>query len=391
MTRSCRRRVFGLGALLLVFVGDAGATEPPVDALNFARQIEAMIARGKMTDLTRVIDFEAHHRRTMGPLPTDDATRKILFGKGGSGLAIVERLVRERRAGGTMRLLRVLHPEQEVPTRARMRVIDGAHAPVQYIDLLIAQRESDNAWMIVDLIDDASSEPVSVDLRRRLLPGWVRRDPSWKDRLGEMDRAIVRYGKRLQLMQKQAQAGDYAAAVSIYSHLPAPLNADRDLMRLNAIWSLELGDAEKAKAGLHPYLAKFGDDLAIQRALLRKGFEFKQWPAAMDAIEKIDKHIGGDAYLHVLRGRVADEQGEADKAAVYYATAVSELPTLPEAYYPAIQHALTQKQHATVTDLLIDAEKRAGVEFGDLTKNKAFADYVESGEYERWKGRKKAE
>lgn len=380
--------------LLSVDAHGVNAADPPDVAVGFAKQIEAMIARGKMTDLTRVIDFEAHHRRTMGPLPTDDATRKTLFGKGGSGLAIVERLVRERRAGGTMRLLRVLPAEGDKPTRARMRVIDGAHAPVQYIDLLIAQRSGgadDNAWRIVDLIDDATSEPVSVDLRRRLLPGWVRRDPTWKDRLGPMDRAVVRYGKRLELMQKQAQTGDYAAAVSIYSHLPEPLNADRDLMRLNAIWSLELGDAEKAKAGLHPYLAKFGDDIALQRALLRKGFEFKQWPAAMDAIERIDKFVGGDAYLHVLRGRVADEQGEADKAAVNYATAVAELPTLPEAYYPAIQHALTQKQHATVTDLLTDAEKRAGVEFGDLAKNKAFADYVKSGEYERWRDREKTE
>lgn len=375
--------------LTLVFVANTSAEE--VDAAAFARQVEALVATGKFNDLTRLIDFEAHHLRTMGPLPTDATTRKKLFGRGGSGLVIIEQLVREKRARGTMRLLRVIPAEGDDPARLRLRVIDGTRAPVQYIDLLIAQRASDNAWRILDLADDASSEPASVLVRRRLLAGWIDKFPKWKDKLDPMDRAVVRYAKRIALMTQQAHEGKYDAAVALYANLPEPLDGDRDLMRLNAIWSLELGDADKAKAGLHPYIAKFGSDIALQRALLRKGFEFEQWPAAMDAIERIDKHAGGDPYLHVLRGRAAEELGETDKAAVHYATAVAALPTLPEAYYPAIQHALTHKQHAVVTDLLIDAEKQAGVEFGDLTKITAFADYVNSGEYERWKERKKTE
>jgi len=354
---------------------------------QYARQLEAAIATGKIKLFNRAIDDEAFFKRMMGPLPSDRKTRLGIVGKNRrASTELTKRLLNNKGSGATTRLLRVV--KIDGVWAARFRVIRRASPVPEYYRLVLDSPKA-GRFVVVDMHPDDSTVPLSVQVRRPLLPLWMFNNPKWKDKLDATDRAYVRYASRLELMFKDAAAGRYQSAASLCSNLPKPLDGDRDLMRYGAHWALQRHeeDAKAAMEGVKAYLKKFGNDVGIFRSLLDKTLETKQWQAAMGAVDRIDEMIGGDAYLDVIRGQIEAARDQPDKATAHYAKAVKALPKLPEAYYAAINHTLKRKAYGETVELMIAAESKAGVRFGELKKSERFEGFIKSKEFELWQKR----
>ena len=115
--------------------------------------------------------------------------------------------------------------------------------------------------------------------------------------------------------------------------------------------------------------------------------DFKQ---ARAAVNQLDKQVGGDPFLNLLRGNLALAQGKKQAAKDFFIQLTKDMPKNAAPYLPLIELALVNKDFKEVTRLLISAEENTGIRFDpDFNGADGFKAYVASPEYEKWKAYKR--
>jgi tetratricopeptide (TPR) repeat protein len=104
---------------------------------------------------------------------------------------------------------------------------------------------------------------------------------------------------------------------------------------------------------------------------------------ALAAVDRLDRSLGGDPYLDVVRGVCFQKKKDDAKARKYFESAVRREPSMPTGYFHLIDLALDKKEFAEVARLLADLELKAGVPLSDLSEAPLYADFVKSPEYRR--------
>jgi hypothetical protein len=121
--------------------------------------------------------------------------------------------------------------------------------------------------------------------------------------------------------------------------------------------------------------------------LIDAAFIRKDYAAALAAVDRLDKRLGGDPYLHVFRGNAHYAKGEVEPARAAFARLVKAEPTLAAAYFPPIQLELEAKNFDAAAALMTAAERRAGVRWQDIDQKAPFAEFVKSPAYAKWAAR----
>ena len=99
---------------------------------------------------------------------------------------------------------------------------------------------------------------------------------------------------------------------------------------------------------------------------------------------RIDKFIGGDPYLHVLRANCHFLNDEPAKAREFIQKALAAEPTLIDAYWMVVHFALTDQDHDETLRLLNEIDEKFELVFEDLTQVPEYAEFVKSPQYREW-------
>jgi tetratricopeptide (TPR) repeat protein len=122
------------------------------------------------------------------------------------------------------------------------------------------------------------------------------------------------------------------------------------------------------------------DLISIDGLYLRKNF------AELDkVVDGLDRRLGGDAYLDLLRGGFWLEAEDLDRASKHYRRAIERDPTMVDAWWSLITIALQGKDWKETGRLLSVIERDLKIALPDLEQTPDYAEFVKSADYADWK------
>jgi hypothetical protein len=369
-------------ALLLLALQAA----PPDEAacLAFARKLEESIGRGDGKLAERMLDGAALLERSFKGAPGDEKN-KAAFGAGilktFTFASKVSKEIREQDGSYTFLRFRM----EGNARRALFRMIAGG--AFNYHDYLL-EAGPGGTLRATDLHILLSGEWLSESFRRAYV-GFVAGQPGM---LGKLTGQQNEYAKVLQQMKSMTdlmRQGKHAEALKVYEGISAEGKKDK-MVLLTRYQAAQEAAPETLPRIIEDFEKAFPGDACLPGVSIDAHLVAKRFDRALAAIDLVEKSVGGDPYLHVLRAGIHVETAAFDQARASAAKAVEQEKTLAPAYWMLVTISLEEKKPADTVAWLSRIEKDLGLEIGDLAENEPYADFVKSAEYKEWlKGRKK--
>jgi predicted Zn-dependent protease len=175
---------------------------------------------------------------------------------------------------------------------------------------------------------------------------------------------------------------NWRQALNTYKELPTSVQESKPAMTMRLLATQSVSDAEYL-ATIDDFRKRYPNDAMIDLVSVDAYILRKAYDKALESIDRVDKVIGRDPYLKVLRGNVLLREKKLNAARDMVQDAVMEDPNLLRGYYSLIDISLARRDYADTVKWLKKAES-LGVTFGDLTTVGAFDEFVKSPEYKNW-------
>ena len=361
---------------LLAAVAQAVPNAPPPVFREFALQVETAAATEDAAAINDRVDVDGLAALiTMGYEPatrTNNRLRAQLRSQLDWGQAITGAVA----AGGNYRLLRLREEHGHVRALYRLNTPEG----LNYHDMLLVADDA-GIW-IRDIYVYASGEWLSDSLRRPYLVAVSHNDVIGPD-MAPRDRLFVAHRADLARPQTRVLAGDHTKALSVYRVLPAALQQEKFVQLSRAVSAARVGGAALQTAQAE-YARLFPGDIGFDLILAEAAREQGAAADADTAIDRVDRALGGDPYLNVLRGVIALRREQYQRARDLAEDAIMEESQLSEAHMLRIAAVLGARDHKGTADALTTAQDKAGLQFGSLDRQPAFADFLDSSPGKKW-------
>jgi hypothetical protein len=278
--------------------------------------------------------------------------------------------------GGSFKLLRVHTVDGR--TRALFRILPNGGG-VNYHDFLVA-RYDDGAIAMEDDYVYGVGELITQTMRRVLVPLISQVNAAKGPNAADMESA-----KAMSEMGKAFQAQNFALVSSKYKQLPKNMQENKSIMLLyiQALAADEKAEGEYVKA-MERFRQMYPNDACIDFLSIDYYTLKKDFPAALKAVESIEKKAGGDPYLVAMRAMLATEKGDNAQAKKLFAEALKAEPDLELAHWGRISLALKEKNHADTLEGLKQIVRVCNLEIQNLAENADYADFVKSKEHRDW-------
>ncbi len=265
-------------------------------------------------------------------------------------------------------------------TRVLFRLISSTGA-LNYHDWVLGRSKS-GAVVGVECYIFLVGEMYSQNLRRSFLPLAHKSGGASIDNLSGPEKDFVEHFGQFALMGQYTRERNWRQALNLYKELPASVQESKPAMTMRLLATQSISDSEYL-ATIDEFRKHYPNDpmidlISVDAYVLRKSFD-----KALEAIDRVDKAIGGDPYLKVLRGNVLLRENKLKEASEMVQNALVTDPNLLRAYYALIDISLAAHNYADTVKWLKKAES-LHVTFGDLTAVKAFEGFVKSPEYKEW-------
>ncbi|MEW4567364.1 hypothetical protein AB1L88_05800 [Tautonia sp. JC769] len=365
----------------------ASVGSPPTDdeCWEYGAAFEEALLSSDPGALSRLIDWQAVvDQATRGIDAPADVKRNFSRGfllvsqAGYNGL--VNGLIETTSQGGRCTPLRLIGDEDRRGIRIRLLYSDGA---LSYLDCYLARR-ADGSIKAVDVLPYGVGETIVQSARHGYLTTVARSQRDLIDRLTGKDRELIAYLPTLSQMNVDLQAGQYEAVLTAYRSLPESLQKERLFLVLRFSAAAEIDDDDAYAAALADFLEYFPNDPGVDLLMIDSHVLRGEFDEALAAIDRGDRGIGGDPYMHLLRARVHIERENVIEARAAISRAIEEEPSLVEAYWALLDLTITQEDFEETARLLDLMAKKFGIEFNDLAQVPEFTAFVASPHYNEW-------
>jgi hypothetical protein len=281
-------------------------------------------------------------------------------------------------ASGDYKALRIHNVDGQVRVLFRLVSSNGA---LNYHDWVLS-RSPDGKTVAVDCYVFLIGELYSQNLRRSFLPLANKSGGASVDKLSGPEKEFVESFPQFAQMGRFVRERNWRQALNIYKELPASVRESKPAMTMRLLATQSVSDAEYL-ATIDDFRKRYPNDamidlISVDAYILRKAYN-----QALESIDRVDKAIGKDPYLKVLRGNVLLRERKLNAARDMVQDAVVQDPNLLRGYYSLIDISLARRDYADTVKWLKKAESM-GVTFGDLTTVAAFDQFVKSAEYKNW-------
>jgi hypothetical protein len=281
-------------------------------------------------------------------------------------------------AAGDYKALRVHNEGGQVRVLFRLVSSNGA---LNYHDWVLG-RSRDGKTVAVDCYVFLIGEMYSQNLRRSFLPLAHKSGGASLEKLSGPEKDFVEHFPEFAQLGRSVRERNWRQALNIYKELPASVQESKPAMTMRLLATQQVSDAEYL-ATIDDFRKRYPNDpmidlVSVDAYILRKAYD-----KALESIDRVDKAIGKDPYLKVLRGNVLLREGKLNAARDMVQEAIAQDPNLLRGYYSLIDISLARRDYADTVKWLKKAES-LGVTFGDLTAVRAFADFVKTPQYKNW-------
>lgn len=379
--REIRRWLVGAAWCLVLAAGGLRAgegAEPDQELRDVAVAIEKGINAGNAAALDAKINVDAM---------LDEAFKKDKFSpqnvasfKVGvkNSLKLGGQIASQTMMGGSYKLLRITPDAQHPKLLFRLLTPQGG---LNYHEFTLTKR---GAYQIDDLYVFATGEPLSVTLHRSGLPVLVDAEKGTLEKLltGESD--YMANLPKIQQFTQNVLAGNAVAAMQIYRQLPKSLQEDKAMMMLRLRATMRDVNGKEYNDTMLDFKRLYPGDPCLNLVLLDYYFNQKQYDKVRECLISIETRVGKDPYLDVLRSSSYNMEGNFDEALKLAELAIAAEPAMRNAHGAKVLAAVKKQDWKLASAALTALEKDCGVQMPDLRKIPLYADYVKSGEYDKW-------
>ena len=372
-----------LALLVATLLATTPAPEP--DKLEeslrpFLTGIEQAVAQENPKVLDDAMDMRALLDKVVEGVPAPTKFRDaFLQGARSKGVNLGTQVVTAVQRDGSFRLLRVRKVGSK--PRALFRLLSGE--TVNYFELYL-DMPAEGPPRIKDVYLFLAGETLSASMRRVYIAASAEANRGLLDMLKGTEREFLEHASKVKEMADLQRAGEYEKALEVYARMPPSMRKNKSVMLMRVGASYRLDSDEQYLEAIEDFEAEFPNDPALDMVSIDGHFLRKDYDGAVRSIDRLEKRVGGDPYLRLLRGSVLLEKGDKAKGREELHAAVAAEPTLVNGWWTLISLALEEKNYKETAELLVGVETQAGVELGDLKDVPTYADFVKSREYKAW-------
>ena len=352
----------------------------PVTDLKVAKawgeKLDKTIKTRDMGEISKLIDFSPVIEQCVVGI-TDEAFRKGFLVGINSGTKNVLSQFADENSSYLFRGVR----NDEFGACALMRLIDANGACNYHLWRL--QQNENNDVVGIDMYVFVSGESFGETMRRITLLSVPKDDRSFFQKLTGTEKTLTKsQGEMLKILEG-TQKKDYALILESYAKLPAKLKKVKSIMLMRMMAAMQ-GDEDEYVKALEDYKKQHPNDVSADLAGIDLYFLKKQYKEMQESIDRLEKAVGEDGHLGMLRGVGYTQEGKFDKAKQSLEKAISIEPELESPYWTLVQLGLTQKDFTLVTETLKKLVDKFGYsEFG-FAENDLYAEYVKSDQYKEF-------
>jgi hypothetical protein len=350
----------------------------------FATDMLAAINQGDATACNALIDWDAILAKTTAGVEAPDEFRqgfntgaKKQLGNTGGPVGMI---VAQASKGGSYKLLRVRKVDGH--KTALFRLTLPSNGGVNYHEFILDPGPGGKA-VASDFYIYFSGEPISQTLRRGYMQASAEQNRGLLARLVGADHDFIQNLSKLTEMRELHAAGKDREALAVYNQLPASLQKDKTYLLLRLQITQKLDEAEYS-ASIEKIRATFPKDACIEFLSIDGFTILKQYDKAIESIDRLDKAIGGDPYLQVLRAGVYLNSDHPEKAVAAARAGVKELPDLIDARWSLVTALLKVDDNDGVLEALKQIDQHFKMTFSDMTRIPLYEKFVKSPQYQEW-------
>ncbi|MBA4191547.1 MAG: hypothetical protein C0467_26505 [Planctomycetaceae bacterium] len=353
------------------------------DYSEFGRSLEKAVAAKDRTAVNQLLRMKevmqrAHRELNLQLSPVDQERLRIIEERDYLG----ENIITGVQNGGSYSFLRVRIVDGQ--KRVLMRVITAEDA-LTYHDIFLT-RYPDGQVGTHDLYDFSKGELMTRLNRHATLTSLVNLYP---DLRAQMSPAEQLYSKHMDVsagIARDIQAGRQKEALATFRALPAEVQKLK-VFQLDALKAAQGTTDEDYITELERFLrdhpnGSTADLMSIYYFLIKKKCD-----NALEAIDRLDKKVGGDPYLSVLMSEALADAGKYDAARTKAEQAIKEEPKLVQAYWERAMVAVKEKNHPDSLTWLKKyvAVSGAPLEPASLETDPLYAEFVKTPQFKQLK------
>ena len=225
-------------------------------------------------------------------------------------------------------------------------------------------------------------EPLTKVLRRSFLP-YVALDRSGMSHLTTADKDVVTHPAEMLELAQLINAKKFTEALNRYKRLPPSMQKSKSMLALRLQAAQRTSEEEYLQA-IDTFRKEYPGDVMIDLISLDAYVLRQQLDQALEALDRIDKAVGGDPYLKTLHAVILTKEGQPGPAQKFAEQAVTEEPTLLNAHNFLLTLSIQNGDFDTTLRELGTLETQFGIKFRDLATVPSFAEFVASPQYQIW-------
>jgi hypothetical protein len=353
--------------------------------VDFAKEIEKTVATADANAISDKFDWEAL-LATAGSglglsskvLRNEAAAFKKEVRKPG---AIVAVLASTKKQNGSFQLLNV--QEAKRGATALYRVLQNKDGGLNYVRFSLTKQPSGQI-RVIDIYNFMSGENVSQTIRRSaIIPLVAHQSRGLLARLSGIDNDTMKSHSVILALIQSVRSGRGEEALDLYYKLPPSLQTDKTYLLLRLTAAQVAGDQPYAKA-IDACRAAYPNDRSVDLISIDGFLGKKQYAEAIKCIDRLDKSVGGDPYLKLIRAGTGVLMGDLAIGKASAEDAIRADPTLIGARRVLIMIAL--KENALDKALghvrIIERDFPSAVD--PLGEFPGLVEFIKTPEYKEW-------
>jgi tetratricopeptide (TPR) repeat protein len=360
---------------------DAGAAVSQEECLNFAHSLEKAVKDGDSGTANRLIDWKALSEAATDGLGMPDKERAN-FGRGvidalTSDTGFITTVHKQVIAGGSYRFIRC----REMGGRKTVlfRLIN--QMGFNYHEFRL-RKQAENV-QADDVYIYLAGEKLSKTLRRSAIPFAQHFSRNWFEKLTQSESEYIKHIDKFQALSDALRAKRYNEALRIYAGLPEALQKDKMILLMRYQAASQTSGEEVLKAA-EDFRRFYPNDICLDFLLIDFYTLRKEHDKALESIDRLDKSLGGDAFLNSRRADMLYAKHETAKAYELVEKAIADSPDLVDPYWTLAGISLMEKDHARTLDFLQRIEKNFKLDLSGVGKSAAYAEFARSPQGQEW-------
>lgn len=330
------------------------------------------------------LDTETLFSRTADVAGISEVQRKRQFmegaRKGYANNSLAKNISDAVRNGGSFVFLRFSQRDGHETAIFRFLTNGG----LSYYEFALPSSNATNPTLSSDVYVYVSSDWLSETSAKIVLQLKAAEDPSMLNRLFRSAGLTKNDSGKFGSLLDQAKHKNWPGVISAYDNLPQKMKESRLCLMFLYNAAMSLKDDAKLSRVVEDLRKYCTNDPGIDLLSLDYYIERKEFGKAMAALESLDRAVGGDPYLDVLRGSVAFQAGDYDQAIAAGNRAAERDPNSDGALFVVARATQAKRDFAQTAAAFKKLQALGLVTPADVAAAAEFTAFAASPEFQAW-------